>query len=211
MLCVIIMTRIHAMYGRSKKMLIFLIIVLLALLITFGVMVLIACIDVSGVERVFSGTNLCAIVFPNIDAVRLHGAAWIPTIVWEVLAFCLAAWIFIKHLRELRQHGPTGSIIRDCFTVLIKSHMLYFVAFAAVSCLYLGLLAPELSSSSLAGGVYFGILNFAQPVQMFVLGPRLVLSVRYYHAKLVAKSDEGISINAITFQERRHLSTSSGV
>jgi hypothetical protein len=45
---VIMMTRIHAMYGRSKKMLIFLIVVLLASMIGSGVMTLVADIGVSG-------------------------------------------------------------------------------------------------------------------------------------------------------------------
>jgi hypothetical protein len=45
---VIMMTRIHAMYGRSKKMLIFLIVVLLASMIGSGVMALVADIGVSG-------------------------------------------------------------------------------------------------------------------------------------------------------------------
>lgn len=210
MLGAIMMIRIHAMYGRSKNMLIFLIIVLLASTITTGVMVLFAGIGVLGEEYIFLGTNQCAIVFVDIDAVYLHDAAWIPTIVREVLAFCLAAWIAVKHFRELRQHGPTGSTVRDCFAVLIKTHILYFVVFAAVSCLYLGPLSPELSSSSLGGGIYFGVLDFAQPVQMFVVGPRLVLSVREYHAKLIAKSDEGTSMTTIAFQGRGHPSTSDG-
>jgi hypothetical protein len=66
------------------------------------------------------------------------------------------------------------------------------------------------SSSSLGGGIYFGVLDFAQPVQMFVVGPRLVLSVREYHAKLIAKSDEGTSMTTIAFQGRGHPSTSDG-
>jgi hypothetical protein len=35
---------------------------------------------------------------------------------------------------------------------------------------------------------------------MFVLGPRLILSVREYHAKLVARSDEGTGMTSIYFQ-----------
>ena len=36
---------------------------------------------------------------------------------------------------------------------------------------------------------------------MFVLGPRLVLSIREYGAKLVANSDEVITVTSIVFQE----------
>jgi hypothetical protein len=48
-------------------------------------------------------------------------------------------------------------------------------------------------------------------VQMFVLGPRLILSVREYHAKLVAGSNTEISMNSIVFQEHVHISTSGTV
>jgi hypothetical protein len=46
---------------------------------------------------------------------------------------------------------------------------------------------------------------------MFVLGPRLILSVREYHAKFVADSDAEASMNSIVFQERLHVLTSSTV
>jgi hypothetical protein len=47
--------------------------------------------------------------------------------VWEVLALCLSVWIAVKHFRDLRRLDlSTGSIIGDCFRVLIKSHVLYF-------------------------------------------------------------------------------------
>jgi hypothetical protein len=47
--------------------------------------------------------------------------------------------------------------------------------------------------------------------QMFVLGPRLILGVREYHAKLLANSNAGIGMNSIVFQERMHISTGGGV
>jgi hypothetical protein len=55
--------------------------------------------------------------------------AWIITTVWEILALSLAVWIAVKHLRELRRHSA-GGIIRDSFTVLIKSHVIYFTRWA---------------------------------------------------------------------------------
>jgi len=41
-------------------------------------------------------------------------------------------------------------------------------------------------------------------VQMFVLGPRLILSVRNFHAKLVEDSDAGIGMTTIEFQAGPH-------
>jgi len=68
------------------------------------------------------------------------------------------------------------------------------------------------NSTSLGDEVFIGIVDsFTRVVQMFVLGPRLILGVREYNAKLVANSDEGISMTSIAFHERVHLSTGSGV
>ncbi|KAG2035061.1 hypothetical protein BDR03DRAFT_963597 [Suillus americanus] len=57
--------------------------------------------------------------------------------------------------------------------------------------------------------ILYGALQILVNVQMFVLGPRLILSVRKYHAKIVADSDVETSINLIVFQERVHVLTSS--
>jgi len=46
---------------------------------------------------------------------------------------------------------------------------------------------------------------------MFVLGPRLILSIRDYQAKLVTNSDEGTAMSTIAFQERVQGSTGSGM
>jgi hypothetical protein len=58
---------------------------------------------------------------------------------------------------------------------------------------------------------YYGLLQLLQVVQMFVLGPRLILGIREYHAKLVADSDAATGMTSIAFQERVHISTRNGV
>ena len=58
--------------------------------------------------------------------------------------------------------------------------------------------------------IYAGVLLFAEVIQMFVLGPRLILSLREYQAKLVTNSDEGTAMTSIAFQERVHISTGDG-
>jgi len=57
----------------------------------------------------------------------------------------------------------------------------------------------------------FGLLQILEVLQMFVLGPRLILSIREYHAKLVADSNAAIGTTSIAFKERMHISTSSSV
>ena len=59
--------------------------------------------------------------------------------------------------------------------------------------------------------LYFGFLGFASAMQMFVLGPRLILGVREYHADLITNADAGTDMNSIVFQERVHISTGSVV
>jgi len=59
--------------------------------------------------------------------------------------------------------------------------------------------------------IYFGFLQIANTVQMFVLGPRLILGVREYHAKLVDGADAGDRMSSIAFGERVHVSTSHSV
>jgi hypothetical protein len=56
-----------------------------------------------------------------------------------------------------------------------------------------------------------GVLTIAEAMQMFVLGPRLILGVREYHAGIVANSDEGIDLVSIAFQENVLISTGGDV
>jgi hypothetical protein len=58
--------------------------------------------------------------------------------------------------------------------------------------------------------MYNAVLQLATLVQMFVLGPRLILSVREYHAKLRVV-EEGTGITTIAFQDRIQVSTSDSV
>jgi hypothetical protein len=48
--------------------------------------------------------------------------------------------------------------------------------------------------------IYFGVLQIAQMLQISVLGPHLILSIREYHAKLMARSDNGTAMMAIHFK-----------
>ncbi|KAG2033539.1 hypothetical protein BDR03DRAFT_661994 [Suillus americanus] len=124
----------------------------------------------------------------------LIGGDWefVPGLVWEVLTLCLAIWIAIKHFHQLRRQS-TGWTVRDCFTILIRTHVLYFAAFAVASCFALGNLSPSMSNDDLFVGVqvYNGVYQIALNMQLFVLGPHLILSVRAYHAQLLANCDEG--------------------
>jgi len=85
---------------------------------------------------------------------------------------------------------------------------------AAVSCLELIInLSPILvtDQDSIEVHTFYGLLQILNVVQMFVLGPRLILGVREYNAKLVADSDAATCVTSVAFQERVHISTDGGV
>jgi hypothetical protein len=52
--------------------------------------------------------------------------------------------------------------------------------------------------------VYYGIFQITVSLQMSVLGPRLILSVRDYNAKLVDDTSAGTGMSTIAFQECAH-------
>ncbi|KAG2033564.1 hypothetical protein BDR03DRAFT_663650 [Suillus americanus] len=212
MLGVIMIARLHAMYQRSRNMLIFLVVIFLAVNIACGVLAAMVLKHVVAEELILSDTYMCYYGF-EADVQLLTSMIWTLNTVWEVLALCLSVWIAVKHFRDLRRLGPsTGSIIGDCFRVLIKSHVLYFASFVCVSCLQLGLLSPELVNSNSRGvEILNGAIEILLVVQMFMLGPRLILSVREYHAKLVANSGAETSMDSIVFQEHVHVPTSGTV
>jgi preprotein translocase subunit SecG len=191
--------------------LIFLAVIFLAITITNVVMGAIITTQITGEEFVLSGTYECTADFVG-DALFLSSMTWIFGTVWEVLTLCLAVWISVKHFRELRQHSTSG-IIGDCFTVLMKTHLSYFVSFLAISCFQIGLFSPTISANpySLESQIYTGLAQIFLSVQLFVMGPRLILGVREYHAELVANSDTATAMTSIAFEERVHVSTGSSV
>ncbi|KAG1794877.1 uncharacterized protein HD556DRAFT_1442663 [Suillus plorans] len=211
MLGAIMLARLYAMYQRSGRMLIFLVVIFLAVNTACGVIVIIAYkYYIGGAEElILSGIHMCA---DGSDEV-LTSMIWMLNTIWEILALCLSVWIAAKHFRDLRRLNPlTGSTMGDCFRVLTESHVLYFASFAGVSCLQLIDTSPELENLNYIGvEILFGAMNILLSVQMFLLGPRLILSVRQFNAKLVAESDAETSMNSIVFQEHVHVPTSSTV
>ncbi|KAG1742066.1 hypothetical protein EDD22DRAFT_1007054 [Suillus occidentalis] len=212
MLQVIMIARLHAMYQGSRTMLLFLVIIFLSVNIACVVIAAIGLKAVVAEEAILCGMHICGYSYEG-DVQLLFSMIWMLNTVWEVLALCLSVWIAVKHFRDMRRLGPsTGSTIGDCFRVLIQSHVLYFASFASVSCLELISLSPGFwNSDSMGVMILNGILQVLIIVQMFVLGSRLILSVREYHAKLVAGSNADTSMNSIVFQEHVHISTSGTV
>ncbi|KAG2032124.1 hypothetical protein BDR03DRAFT_61654 [Suillus americanus] len=208
---IIMIARLYAMYQRSRKVLIFLVVIFVATRIASVAMFAIKAMQTSGEEFVLSGNYLCFIIYMG-DSILMSSMGWILVTIWQVLALCLAVWIAVKHFRELRRYS-TSSVIWDCFTVLMQTHVAYFASFLPVSCFHISLFSPMLSVDeySLDTQIYLGVRRIFQVVELFVLGPRLILGVREYHAELVTKSDTATAMTSIAFQEHVHVSTSSSV
>ncbi|KAG2338516.1 hypothetical protein BDR05DRAFT_969217, partial [Suillus weaverae] len=137
MLGVIMIARLHAMYQQSRKVLIFLTVIFLAIGITSAVMAAIIVRHISWEEFILSGTYQCMTSYEVGDVPLLYLMTWTIATVWELLALCLAAWITVKHIRELRLHSSSG-IIGDCFTMLMKNHAGYFASFFTFTCFQIG-------------------------------------------------------------------------
>ncbi|KAG1852255.1 hypothetical protein DFJ58DRAFT_885484 [Suillus subalutaceus] len=166
LLGVIMIARLYAMYQRSRKVLIFLIVIFLAVRIASAVVVVIMSMQVAGEEFVLSGTYQCIIGYAG-DSLLLDSMTWILGTVWEVLVLCLAVWIAVQHFRELRQHSTSG-IIGDCFTVLMKTHVSYFASFFAIPCFQIGLFSPTLSADTFPGHSDFSRSQSDIPVRTAV-------------------------------------------
>ncbi|KAG2361989.1 hypothetical protein BDR07DRAFT_1407940, partial [Suillus spraguei] len=192
--------RLYAMYQRSRKMLIFLIMTFIFVTI-FSAVIAVAGTDLLSPKIILYGTQ-CVYEIDASEQLRMFEAYTVAT-AYEALTTCLAVWIVVKHLRELQPRSTGGSVISDCFTVLLKTHLLYFLFFATSSSLNIGLMSPRFSASSSAGAQsYRGILELATLFQMFVIGPRLILSIREYHADHIPDFGEGLtSIHPIAFRE----------
>ena len=56
-----------------------------------------------------------------------------------------------------------------------------------------------------------GVLEISLVVQVFVLGPHLILSIRQYNANVIAESDEATAMTSIAFQQRTQMSNGNDV
>ncbi|KAG1775247.1 hypothetical protein EV702DRAFT_453442 [Suillus placidus] len=124
---IVMIVRLYAMHQQSRKVLIFLIVIFLAVNIANGVVATMVTTRVSSEVFILSGNAQCASDFQGgPDDLILAFMTWILPTVWEILALCLAVRIAVKHLREL-QRPLTGWLnVGDCFAVLIKTHVVYF-------------------------------------------------------------------------------------
>lgn len=193
MLGVIIIARLHAMY-RSRKMLIFLVIVFMAVTIACGLVTGIVGMVFSYNELVLSGTYQCIGEGSASSGRLLIAVPWVFYTAWGILGLSLAVWVAFRHFREMKRWTT-----KDRLMALIKTHVIHSTTFAAAACLNLGLLSPKISNlASMQVDIYYGTVEIVLFVQMFVLGPCLILNVREYNDNLAAISDAGIDVQLLS-------------
>jgi hypothetical protein len=73
-------------------------------------------------EVIFSGNYQCDFTIQE-NAQSLVPETWALGTVWEIVALSLAVWVGVK---DFRSQPSTGSVMGDCLSVLMKTHMLYF-------------------------------------------------------------------------------------
>ncbi|KIK45035.1 hypothetical protein CY34DRAFT_10624 [Suillus luteus UH-Slu-Lm8-n1] len=204
---VVMIARLHAMYLGSNRILMVLVAIFVPVVVTCGVMVAIAASHTPGEEYILSGTYQCTYVWEG-NARTIDSMAWALYTIWEALALCFALRIAVKHFCGLQRPSHIWAI-EDLIMVLMKTHTAYFVSFTTVSCVQLVYDSSAIDTSSM--GYIFAVLEFFWSLQLFVSGPRLILSVREYNAKFAANSNAEAGTSAIVFQEHGHiLSRSTG-
>lgn len=213
---VIMIARLWAMHQQSRKVLIFLIVIFLAVNIAGGVIATIVTTRVSSevLNNFYNNTSQCASnLRGGSNDILLTLMIWILPAVWEVITLCLAVRIAVKRIRELQRPLTGWLSTRDCFAVLIKTHVVYFASFFAVSCFILIYTSRTVTLEPIVTerGINLGLAQTLIVTVMCVLGPRLILGIREYYAKLVARSEGGPRMISIAFQERVHVSTSVSV
>lgn len=211
MLSVIMIARLHAMYQRSRKMLIFLVVAHASITIPCAVIGIIGSIHAPTRVTLLDGIQ-CIIEVDKGEQLWLLEVYVLAT-VWHLLTLGLAIWNFAEHFRELQPLSTGRTFIGDCSIVLMKTHLLYFAFFTAACGLNIGLLSPAvLDVSRLEAQIYRGILELVTLFQMFVVGPRLILSVRECHAEFLVQSEEGIfELPAIASQDPLQVPISTNV
>lgn len=190
--------RVFAMYHRSMRMRIFLIICFLVTSAFRGVTD-----GLASKKRVLSGSGVCTTSMVSVVPV-LEG---IPSLCIELLFLLLTGRVLVEYVREMQRtrsddgfgdgHGDIIAILRD--------HVLHF------SC-YLILSVMQVATISANGDTdgsrwYRSIATFFVTIQQCVLVPRLVISTREYFSQLDYVSDRVTDLDAMAFAYNPNVNT----
>ncbi|KAJ8594582.1 hypothetical protein M405DRAFT_808781 [Rhizopogon salebrosus TDB-379] len=173
--------RVFAMYRRSRKMGLFLILCFMAASASRGIMDGLTLSPSSGSiseEYILSGTGVCtlsrSVVVPFLDG--------IPSICIELLLFLLAVRVFYKHVLEMQRALPDWGF-DDCLSILFRDHLLHFFCYLTPNVMQIIAISMNVSNSE--GSWWYSSITISFVViQQCVLVPRLVISIREYNSQL---------------------------
>ncbi|KAJ8594584.1 hypothetical protein M405DRAFT_808785 [Rhizopogon salebrosus TDB-379] len=170
--------RVFAMYRRSRKIGLFLILCFVAASASRGVIDGLALSPAGGSipeEYILSGTGVCTLspVVPFLNS--------IPSLCIELLFFLLAARVFYKHVLEMQRALPDWRF-DDCLSILFRDHLLHFFCYLIPNVMQMVVIS--MNSNSEASWWYSCITIFFGVIQQCVLVPRLVISIREYNSQL---------------------------
>lgn len=190
--------RVFAMYGRSRRMRIFLIICFLAASAFRGLtdgLALVLAMGPTSEEYVLSGTGVCTTsispMVPFLDG--------IPSLCIELLFLVLAARVLVEHSREMQRvrssyrfgdgHGDSLAILRD--------HVLHFSCYVILSIMQVAAISTK---SGTGGSRWYGstVISLVT-IQQCVLVPRLVISTREYFSRVDYELDSVTDLGLMEF------------
>ncbi|KAG0706603.1 hypothetical protein DFH29DRAFT_900386 [Suillus ampliporus] len=190
--------RVFAMYNRSKKMGIFLVICFLAASASRGIIDGLALVLTSGStseERILFGRRVCttsmALVVPFLDG--------IPSICIELLFLLLAARVLVRHRLEMRRtrqdygFGGGGSDTLD----ILRDHVQHFLCYLIFNIMQVA--AISMNGDTDGSRWYRSIAIFFVTIQQCVLVPRLIISIREYFSQVDYVSDSTTDLDIMSF------------
>ncbi|KAH7919921.1 hypothetical protein BV22DRAFT_1133493 [Leucogyrophana mollusca] len=194
---VIMILRIYAMYGRSKKILTVLVVALLAQVISY---VTIEALyfgpvgQLTTMEFIIGNTFNCGYSYNS----NLPEFAILPQFLFALLLFILAGACFVRHLLEARRSSNTWKV-NEFLSILVKDNTIYFFLLLLTSAFKL---ANDLATNSAVVGsfIYSSLTGVFIDVQEYLLVPHLVLSFKERHARLVEDSDDATQMDTIAFE-----------
>ncbi|KAG2141014.1 hypothetical protein DEU56DRAFT_979887 [Suillus clintonianus] len=190
--------RVFAMYHRSLKIRIFIVVCFLAASASRGIMDGLAFDFARGsipVEYVLSGTRVCTMsmapVVPFLDG--------IPSIRIELLFLLLAARVLVEHTREMQGIRPDrifGDGVGDSLAIM-RDHVLHFSCYLILSVMQVA--AISTNGDTDGGQWYRSIAVFFVTIQQCVLVPRLVITMREYFSQFDYALDSAADFSVMAF------------
>jgi len=192
--------RLHAMYERSTKVLIFLIgcfIVEMGIYFSATVYQLLPSSGIVEIKLILSNNSFCSLSSVNLERLpivdRLNSANVGSILAVEVIMVLLSLYQFTWHIQDSirgRQGLSRKALTRSAgsfFSILVKDNVLYFLLALSTTSVTLKMNSlPRTTSAFLT--VLDGVLG---ALTLTIIGPHMILSVRH-----AARSDHVVSGSA---------------